>query len=335
MNVGVIVLTWNAAEAAVRCLQTLMGQRRMPERVLVVDNASVDGTVEAFQQRFPDVPIVRNARNLGFAAGMNVGIRQLQALPTPPDIVVLLNQDTELEPDWLDWLLTPFADDDVGAVGCKIRYPNGTIQHAGMYLEWPRAVAQHVGWYEADTGQHDTPRHVDFVTGAALALRMTALNQVGLLDEGYTPAYYEDTDLCWRLRRAGYRIVYEPRAIVTHAESLSISDPVTRSSYYNSGRLRFVLKSYACAELIGALDASERAFIEQHGRGAEARALRWAYLAILANLPEIMQARQLFHPDDPADAPKTITELLLTWKQTLAQALQRRSQAALATLHPL
>lgn len=332
MNVGVLLLTWNAADAALACLETLMQQNRMPDVVLAVDNASEDGTPDQIVRRFPDVTLVRNEHNLGFARGMNRGIEVLRALPEPPAVVVLLNQDTLLQPDWLDEIVTPLADPQVGMVGCKILYPDGTIQHAGKFLEWPRAVAQHLGWHEHDHGQYDQQRTADDLTAAALALRMTALDEVGLFDPGYTPAYYEDSDLCWRLRQAGYQLVYQPKAVLIHAESQSISATLTRSKYYNRGRLRFVLKTYAFADIVGPFATSEYAFIAQHGRRDEARALRWAYIETIAALPEIVQARAQLHPLLNATEIETIQQLLFDWKRALSTALQRRARNTLATL---
>ncbi|NJN66746.1 MAG: glycosyltransferase family 2 protein, partial [Chloroflexaceae bacterium] len=167
MKVGLIVLTWNAAETAVECLKTVVEQQRAPDYMLVVDNASSDGTADRIAQEFPDIRLIRNPRNLGFSGGMNVGIRTLQDMPKPPDIVALLNQDTLLDHSWLGAIVAPFeGKPHLGAVGSKIRYPDGTIQHAGAYLKRPRRGAAH-GWHEPDTGQYDDSRPYDLVTGAA------------------------------------------------------------------------------------------------------------------------------------------------------------------------
>lgn len=330
MNVAVIILTWNAAETALDCMRTLTGQTRPPEQILVVDNASTDGTPEGISAQFPAVTLLRNPRNLGFAAGMNVGIRALQQQDEPPAVVVLLNQDTQAAPTWLQELIAAFdSDPQIGAVGCKILYGDGTIQHAGAYLEWPRALAQHVGWHEPDTGQYDECKDYEIVTGAALALRMTALTDVGLLDPGYTPAYYEDSDLCWRLRRQDYRIVYNPKAVVTHHESLSITNDLTRSKYYNRGRLRYVLKTYSFDDIVGPFLTSEIDFVTQHGYTVEARALRWAYIETLGNLPDILAARRAFYPNLSADETASMTDALVQMKHALTASLQQRARTTI------
>lgn len=336
MSSAVLVLTWNGGEAAMRCLEAVAALDPPPARVLVVDNASSDGTAERVAARFPACALIRNPRNLGFAAGMNVGIRALLGLDRPPESIVLLNQDTLVDPGWLAAITAPLAEDArVAAVGCKIRYADGSIQHAGVRLDWPRAVVHHIGWREADRGQYDAPCDAEYLTAAAIALRATALAAVGPFDEGFWPAYFEDVDLCWRLRRAGYLLRYEPRATLVHAESLSLRDPLTRSAYYNRGRLRFVLKSYALDDLEGPFVAAERAFLAEHGHNPEGRALRYAYNEGLATLPDIVAARRALEPDLPSDAAERLREALLSLRRELAGVFYRRAVACAAELYSL
>lgn len=330
MNVTVLLLSWNAADSVIACLETLVAQEQPPDLTLVVDNGSVDDTVSRVRATFPNITLLENGVNLGFAEGMNTGLRWLQQQPQPPDITVLLNQDTLLDPGWLAAIAAPFsADAQIGAVGCKIRYADGTLQHAGATLEFPRAVAHHIGSGEPDTGQYDDEADRDMLTGAALALRMTALATVGLFDPGYTPAYYEDADLCWRLRRAGYRLRYNPAATLVHHESLSLTSSLTRSKFYNRGRLRYVLKTYDCSHLLHDFQRAEQAFIQDHLHPEEARALRWAYIETLARLEEILNVQQaLQSPLTTADR-RALQALLTDCKQALTDKLQERSQQVL------
>ncbi|MFV9504350.1 MAG: glycosyltransferase family 2 protein [Oscillochloridaceae bacterium umkhey_bin13] len=332
MRVAVLVLSWNAADAVVACLEALERQVMPPAYVIVVDNASVGGVADLIAQRFPQMELVRNPRNLGFAGGMNVGIRYARSLPEPPELVVLLNQDTLVDPGWLAALVRPFADPQVVAAGGKIRYPDGTLQHAGVELAWPRALAHHVGWHQPDTGQHDHERSCDFVTGAALALRLQALDPLEPLDEGYTPAYFEDLDLCWRLRRAGGRIVYTPAATLVHHESLSLRDELRRSCYYNRGRLRFVLKSYPLADLEGPFLEAEQVFLRVHAHLPEGQALRWAYAESLASVSELVAARRQIEPDLPPDTVDRFRDLLITLRRIQATTLRERAWQVVETM---
>ncbi|EFO81264.1 glycosyl transferase family protein [Oscillochloris trichoides DG-6] len=331
MRSAVVVLAWNAAEAVQACLHALQQLNPAADQIVVVDNGSHDGSADLVATQFPEVVLIRHTQNLGFALGMNAGIAHLLAQPAPPEVIVVLNQDTLVDPGWLAALLAVMESDaQIAAVGSQIRYPDGKLQHAGVTLAWPRGVAQHRGLHTTDHYQSG-----DYVTGAALALRSTALQQVGLFDPGYTPAYYEDVDLCWRLRQAGYQIRYAPAATLVHQESLSISDPITRSAYYNRGRLRFVIKTYAWDDLIGVFAQAEMAFVRQYAHTFEGTVLRWAYDATLDTLDAILADRQAIGMLTPTDAHAQLTRILIGLRRALFHSLYRRSIAAVNTLASL
>ncbi len=324
MSSAVLVLTWNGGAEAIACLQQVRQLDPAPDIVVVVDNDSHDGTPEQIAALFPTFVLIRNPDNLGYSGGMNVGVRALLARDPLPDIIVLLNQDTLVDREWLGAIATPFADPVVGAVGCKIRYPDGTIQHAGLTLDWPLALSRHIGRYEPDRGQYDTPHDVEFVTFAAVALRRQALERIGLFDEGYRPAYFEDVDLCVRLRRAGYRIRYEPRATLVHREAASQRDYLAHSAVVHRGRLRFVVKTYPLEAITGAFAEAERVFLVQHSHPPECRALRWAYDRTLTELPDILRARRELDPDLPSDALMALHALFLDLQRALNRSERQR-----------
>ncbi len=334
MSSAVVVLTWNGGAEAIACLQRVRQLNPAPDTVVVVDNDSQDGTPDQVAALFPAFLLIRNPRNLGYAGGMNIGIRALLDQTPPPDVIVLLNQDTLVDPGWLGALLAPFADPAVGAVGCKIRYPDGTLQHAGLTLDWPLALSRHVGRDEPDQGQYDTPRNVNFVTFAAAALRSAALQRIGLFDEGYTPAYFEDVDLCVRLRRAGYLIRYEPQATLIHRESTSQRDNLTRTALVHRGRLRFVLKTYALDEITGPFAQAERDLIERLKQPSEKRALRWAYDKTLADLPHIWNIRRETD-QNISEATAAVQRLFLDLQHELITSSHRRITARLADIENL
>lgn len=294
MNVTVIVLAYNGARYLPECLR---GLADLPPsfRVLVVDNGSADESVAL--ARAAGVAVVENGENLGFSRGMNRGMRLalgLEAIPgldlPAADVVVLLNQDTRCLPGWADAIVSPFDDETIGAVGCKILADDErTILHVGGGLE-PHAFTYHAGEGERDEGQYREVVDVEYATGAALALRASALRETGLLDERFSPAYMEEVDLCARLRRAGYRVVVNPAAAVVHHEGASTSDPLLRAYWFNRGRLLFLTKQRDLADLLGPFAEAERAYALIQGHEMLAVQKR-AYLDALLRLPDWCAAR--------------------------------------------
>jgi GT2 family glycosyltransferase len=297
-KVIVLVLSWNG-EAYVRaCLDALAAQQYDDAfAVLVVDNASTDRSVEIIRS-YP-VMLIQSDYNRGFAGGNNLGLCAIRdgTLPTPlewvPDTLILLNQDTEVAPDWLAEIEATFVrHPDAGIVGCKSHTTDGTtLQHAGGVLVWPLGTGMHRGAGEPDTGQYDHDESVEFVTGAALALRMQLLETVGMLDEGFAPAYYEDTDYCFRARAAGYEIVYAPRAHLIHHEgtSLVLESPAHQYAYHRN-RVHFLLKH-------GALEDLEQRWVpaelEEITRWSTSGSLtrKRAYVEGLLALPQLCKQR--------------------------------------------
>ena len=177
----------------------------------------------------------------------------------------------------------PEPDPDVAIAGCKLWYPDGeTLQHGGGYITHPQAMPGHYGIGEADAGQHDAARYVDYVIGAAVAVRRTALEQIGLFDEGFF-LYYEDADLCARARAAGYRVVYEPRATAVHVESaVAVRGSFSYYQRFHTGRWRYLLKHFSADALLNETVPAEAAWLERIGDD-ERRAVSLAYLANLFN----------------------------------------------------
>ena len=247
-SVTVLILNWNGQSLLSQCLSTLLALDYPAYRLIVVDNGSTDNSVELVKAEFPGVDIIEHGRNLGFGRGFNEAIRQLLG---DEDILVLLNNDVFVYPDWLAHLVTPFADPAVGVAGCKLLYPDvKRIQHAGAELLYPLAMSRHFFYGEVDKGQADEQRDVPYVTGAALAVRRALVDDSGLFDEMFSPFYFEEVDLCYRVRASGYRVLYVPRATAIHQESYSTRKrKETLSHPFHRNRLQFVLKHYTVEEL--------------------------------------------------------------------------------------
>lgn len=324
------MLAWNGAGVLPSCLRSLAGVQEAGASLVCIDNGSTDRTREIIRAEAPGATLLENGRNLGFAAGMNRGIEHVLSETEPPEILILLNQDTIVAEDWLAGITAPFSGDKtIGAVGCKVHYPDGRLQHAGAGIDNARATAFHLGAGETDTGQYDTPRDVPYVTGAAIALRTRAIRQVGLLDEGFHPAYYEDVDLCLRLRESGWRILYEPAAVVEHQESTSTPDAFKRARITERHRLRYVLKNWSVDRIRETFVPAERAHGDACGEDLEMKALQGAYRDAARDSQAWVDARadsQELSPEDRA--------WLNSLGEDLADHLDKREPAAATAAEP-
>lgn len=285
--VSVIIPLWEGEPYIQQCLISLSQQQYSNFEVIVVDNASTDNGIDVVATHFPFAKTLKNQENLGYAGGCNVGLRYAQG-----EILVLLNQDTEVQPDWLANIVRAFHERDIGVVGCKILYADKvTLQHAGAYIEWPLGLAFHYGYGEQDEGQWDTARSVEFVSGAAMAFRRDVFEAVGMLDEGFWPGYFEDADYCFRIRQAGYEIWYAPEAKLTHLETTSIKDENLVSEAYQRGRLRFLLKHMSPDKFLTEFVPAEYDYQLPAILGRESRPLRMAYFEAIITAGEILQTQ--------------------------------------------
>jgi GT2 family glycosyltransferase len=241
-SVVIIVLNWNGLADTLECLESLARLDYPTYEVVVVDNGSTDGSVEAIRMRFPQVTLIENGENLGYTGGNNVGLQY--ALAQGADYALLLNNDTEVALDFLRRLLDAMeADPLIGMAGPTIYYHErpDIIWSAGGAIDWQRGSTRMVGLDERDEGQFGAePRPVDFVTGCAMLVRQTVMEQVGLLDERFF-AYYEETEWCVRVARAGYKIVHVPLAQIWHKISPSArADSPLVHYYMTRNRLLFL-----------------------------------------------------------------------------------------------
>jgi GT2 family glycosyltransferase len=217
----IVIVNWNGRDVTIDCLRSLAAMEGPPARTLVVDNASTDGSVEVLREMFPDIELITLGRNAGFAGGTNAGIRH--ALERGAELVVLLNNDTVVDPRSLSYMIDQLdADPRCGVVVPKILYTNPPelIWYAGGKISFWTGSMRHIGIREMDRGQYDIAGTTEYATGCCLLTTASVLRRVGLLDESYV-MYGEDADFSWRVRRAGYTIRYEPRARVWHRLSVS------------------------------------------------------------------------------------------------------------------
>ena len=240
-TVSAILVTWNSASLLPVCLRALRAQTLPPTEIIVVDNGSTDCTVELLRQQ-PDVQVISNPTNTGFAAANNKGFRIATG-----DLVLLLNYDVEMEPEYIELCARHFERADVGAVTGKLLRPGGQVLDSTGHNAYGLGWVENRGELGPDRG-FDTPDEVFGVCAAAAIYRRAALESAivegELLDESYF-AYIEDIDLDWRLRWMGWRAWYEPTAIAIHHRSATgarFSTPIMRHILKN--RILTVVKDY-------------------------------------------------------------------------------------------
>lgn len=217
----VIVLNWNGRNDTLECLASLARAAGPSMRVVVVDNGSTDGSQEAIRRAYPDVTLLETGTNLRFAGGNNAGIRF--ALGHGAEQVMLLNNDTTVDPEFLEVMTAALqASPGAGIVAPKILYFSDPdrLWYAGGEISFWTGTMRHRGIRLRDDGRFDVPCETAYATGCCFLAARSTVEKVGELDESYF-MYAEDADWCMRARRAGFRIVYEPRARVWHKVSVS------------------------------------------------------------------------------------------------------------------
>jgi hypothetical protein len=221
---AVVLLNWNGEEDSLNCINALKKQTA-PHTIIAVDNASSDDFVQTVKKNFPEIVLLKNKKNKGFAGGVNTGIRY--AIENNFDYVALINNDATPDPTWLAELLWPLTQtatqglslskslsNKIGIVTGKLLKTDGTIDSTGdLYTSWGLPYPRGRG--EKDTGQYDTTEEVFGASGGASLYRIDMLKEIGLFDEFFF-AYYEDVDLSFRAQSASWKVVYTPKAIAHH-----------------------------------------------------------------------------------------------------------------------
>lgn len=230
-KIAILLLNWNGKKDTLECLASLQQVTYPHFTTVVVDNGSTDGSVAAFRAAYPDVPILETKTNLGFAGGNNVGIEW--ALRHHAEWILLLNNDTIVAPDFLHAFLAAAHQQPKGKIfGAKIlRYHQPTVMdHLGGF--WNRKLGEFVS---PEAGQSDHPylsmRPVDYVCGAALLMHRSVPETIGLLEPNFF-LFWEETDYCYRARRAGFEVWTAPEARVWHKVSSSFTGGKPHMHYF-------------------------------------------------------------------------------------------------------
>ncbi|WP_052128551.1 glycosyltransferase [Neosynechococcus sphagnicola] len=245
-RVSIIIPVHNKCAVTYNCLAALLfAHNQASFEIIIVDDGSTDETLE-LPELIPNVTYVRHESAQGFIRACNHGSQYVQG-----EFVVFLNNDTEVTVGWLDEMLFVFESfENVGLVGAKLLYPDGRLQEAGGIV-WGTGDPWNYGRLgNPQDPKYNYTRQVDYLSGAAIMVRQEVWQQLGGFDEAYCPAYYEDTDLAFRVRSLGLKVVYAPFSQVIHFEGLSsgtstasgikryqeINKPKFKSRWFNAYR---------------------------------------------------------------------------------------------------
>ncbi len=262
IDLSVVILSFNTKDLTRKCLETIFASKlgMFSMEVIVCDNGSTDTSVEIIRKEFPQVILIENKKNLGFAAGNNPGIRRAKGR-----YILLLNTDTEVPTNTLSVMLEfMYEHPDVGASTCKLLLPDESLDpacHRGFPTPWAaftylsglerlfprtRLFGEYHQGYKDLTKIHE----VDCIVGAFFLVRREVIKQVGLLDEDYF-MYAEDIDWCYRIRQAGWKIMYNPTVSILHKKKQSGRANVLRKRriiteiYFHKYNWLFYKKHYA------------------------------------------------------------------------------------------
>jgi len=251
-DLSIVVVNWNVRDLLRRCLRSIFAAPSPAPEVIVVDNASSDGSAEMVRAEFPQVALIANADNRGFPAGNNQGLAVARGR-----YVMTLNPDTEIAgaaPGRIVAYLD--AHPEIGALGPQLHNPDGSIQSSRRRFPtfatalfestWLQGIAPRgvLRRFYVDDVPPDRTQEVDWVTGACLVVRREVLDRVGGFDEGFF-MYSEELDWCKRIKSAGWKIVYLPEAqVIHHAGKSSEQAVAARHSHFQTSKVRYFCKHH-------------------------------------------------------------------------------------------
>jgi GT2 family glycosyltransferase len=294
--VSIIIVNWNGAQHLPTCLNALRRQTYQRYEVILVDNHSQDGSLDLLARDYAEVNVIALPENRGFTGGNNAGIRAARG-----ELIVLLNNDTEVDEHWLETIVDTFGrHPEAGLVASKMKLfdRRDTFHTAGDFYRLD-GLPGNRGVWEIDRGQYDREEYVFSACGGSAAYRRTMLDQIGLLDEDFFFSC-EDVDLAWRAQLAGWKCVYAPGAVVYHKLKATGGGP-TASFYDGRNFIWLIAKNYPASlwrryrGLV--LHGQWVLFVEalRAWRGVEARARIRGMAAGLLGLPKMLRKRRAVH----------------------------------------
>ena len=271
-KVAIVILNWNQPQLTIDCLRSINCSKtdgKIKVEIVLVDNASqkknremLNSWLEASKNKLKVViKLIENKANLGFTGGNNVGIRY--ALRHKADYVFLLNNDTVIKSDCILNLWKTFKNKEAGIAVPKIYYAPGfefhkkryqpkekgkVVWYAGGKIDWNNILGKHIGVDEVDRGQFNKVKQVDFATGCAMMVKKEVFRRVGLFDERFF-LYLEDLDFSYRVQKAGFKILFNPQAVVWHKNAGSSSSGSALQRYYITRNRLLFGRKYASVKM--------------------------------------------------------------------------------------
>ena len=239
-KVFVVILNYCVAELTIKSALSVKKSTYKNTEIIVVDNNSGDEIGEKLKD-FPEVEFIPSKENLGYSGGNNLGIKK--ALLNGADYIFILNSDATVESGAIASLVEEAEKGAGELIGPKILFTESkTIWYAGGIFDRNNVIGKHRGVDEKDEGQYDKTEETDYITGAALFVKRDVFEKIGLLDEKYF-LYYEDSDFCFRAKRAGFKVLFVPKALVYHenAQSTGLGSPL-QDYYITRNRMLFASK---------------------------------------------------------------------------------------------
>jgi GT2 family glycosyltransferase len=238
--VSIIIPVYNQFEYTYNCLKSILkNSADVKYEIIIADDNSADKT-KKIGRIIKNVKIVRNKKNLGFLGNCNNASKFAKG-----KYFLFLNNDTEAQENWLSPLIELMErDESIGLTGSKLIYPDGTLQEAGGII-WSNGAGHNYGnGFDSGAPEFNYVRDVDYISGASIMVRRTLWEKFGGFDEVFTPAYYEDADLAFQIREAGFRVVYQPASVVMHFEGKSHGTDTNmgQKSYQIANNKKFIDK---------------------------------------------------------------------------------------------
>ena len=255
MKISIVVLNFNGLKETLECLDSLrrLENNKNTIEIIVVDNASQDGSVEALSN-LKDIDLITSPKNLGYSGGNNLGIKRAQ--DRKADWILVINNDTIVDKNLVTNLVKSASKGDIlvpkiyfapGYEFHKSRYKKSdlgkVIWYAGGRIDWENIIGIHIGVDEVDSGQFSKKLEIDLATGACMFINKKVFEKVGTFDEKYF-LYLEDADFCVRAKKAGFRIIFEPSGIIWHKNAATTggSGSNLQDYFITRNRLLFAFK---------------------------------------------------------------------------------------------